>query len=69
MREPRLEHPLRAARRAAGIDVETLADRASTTHQTIYSIESRGTIPSTTTALRIARALGTTVEELFGRLA
>ena len=64
-----IEHPLRAARRAANVDIETLAERCDLSVGSIYAIERNAMVPSTTNALRIARALGTTVEAIFGGLA
>ena len=68
MTDQPIEHPLRVARRAAGVDIETLAERASLSVGSIYAIERNAFVPSATNALRIARALGTTVEALFGGL-
>ena len=42
-----------------------MADGASLTRQTISAIENRRYVPSTTVALRLARALGCQVEDLF----
>ncbi len=42
-----------------------LAKSAGVTRQTIYAIEAGSYIPNTTVALRLARALEATVEELF----
>lgn len=59
------EHPLRSARLAAGIDQDGLAERSGVSQGTISRIEG-GTIPTAANALRLARALNTTVEALFG---
>lgn len=57
--------PLRAAREAAGLDQAELAARAEITQATVSRVE-RGQVPGATVALRLARALNTTVEALFG---
>lgn len=44
---------------------QELADRVGVTRQTILSIEKGNYNPSVELALALARALGTTVEELF----
>lgn len=61
------EHPLKVARVAAGLDQDGLALRAGVSQATISRVEA-GQAPSTTTALRLARALNTTVEALFGHV-
>ena len=44
---------------------QALADRVEVTRQTIIAIEAGGYCPSLLLAFRIARAFGTTVEEVF----
>jgi len=44
---------------------EALADAVGVSRQTIISIEKGGYAPSTFLALKLARTLGKTVEELF----
>ncbi len=44
---------------------QDLADRVGVTRQTIHSIETGKYRPTVELALRLARALGATVEELF----
>ncbi|HEY3645459.1 MAG TPA: helix-turn-helix transcriptional regulator [Gammaproteobacteria bacterium] len=56
---------LKVARAREGITQEELADRVGVTRKTINTIERGHFIPSTQLALKLARALGTTVEELF----
>lgn len=51
--------------KAGDMTQEALADRVGTTRQTIMSIEKGRYNPSVGLSLRIARVLGTTVEELF----
>ena len=61
------ESPVRAARRKAGLDQEQLAERSGVPQGTISRIE-RGQTPNSGHALRLARALGSTVEDLFGHI-
>jgi putative transcriptional regulator len=61
------DSPVRAARRKAGLDQEQLAERSGVPQGTISRIE-RGQTPNSGHALRLARALGSTVEELFGHI-
>ncbi len=44
---------------------EELAERAGVTRKTINTVENGKYVPSTYLALKLARALGTTVEALF----
>jgi len=57
--------PLCSARFWAGLSQGELAAIVGTSRETISSLERRTSIPSVTLALAIARALDTTVEELF----
>jgi transcriptional regulator with XRE-family HTH domain len=61
------DSPVRVARRRAGLDQEQLAERSGVPQGTISRIE-RGQTPNSGHALRLARALGSTVEELFGHI-
>lgn len=61
------ESPLKAARVAAKLDQDDLAERSGVSQATISRIES-GQAPTTATALRLARTLDTTVEALFGHV-
>lgn len=56
---------LATLRKARGIAAADLAASAGVTRQAIYAIEAGVYIPNTTVALRLARALETTVEGLF----
>src|ERR1019366_4890272 len=56
---------LTAIRKARGIAAADLAAHAGVTRQAIYAIEAGTYVPNTTVALRLARALETTVETLF----
>lgn len=55
----------RGRRQELGLSQAELARRAGLTRQAISAIESGSYVPSTLTALEIARALETTVERLF----
>lgn len=56
---------LAAIRKARGVGAADLASQAGITRQAIYAIESGTYVPNTAVALRLARSLETTVEELF----
>jgi putative molybdopterin biosynthesis protein len=56
---------LATLRKARGISAADLATQAGVTRQAIYAIEAGTYVPNTTVALRLARALETTVENLF----
>ena len=60
-----IENGLREARRAAGLSQGELAARADTTRQTIGALEAGQYAPTLGVALRLARALGRAVTELF----
>ena len=57
---------LRKRRKAAGLSRAQLGRAADVSAETIEAIEMRGRATSVVIALRIARALGTTVEDLTG---
>ena len=59
---------LRTVRKAAGLKQEELAARSGISQGTISRIERGSHAPSVDTALALARALGTTVEHLFGEV-
>src|SRR5256885_674722 len=59
-------HRLRVAREDAGISQRELARRAGVTRALVGSIEQGRHVPAVDAALRLARALGTTAEALFG---
>lgn len=65
MSEARLRSNLKAIRTAAGLTQAELADRAKVSRKTINTVENGVFVPSTVLALTLARALGTTVEDLF----
>src|SRR5207245_5284534 len=56
---------LRAVRLAAGLSQEALAARAGVSRQAYLAIESGRAVPSTEVSLRLAPALGRSVEDLF----
>ncbi|HZU06145.1 MAG TPA: substrate-binding domain-containing protein [Chloroflexota bacterium] len=60
-----LQTRLRQVRLAAGLSQEALARKAEISRQAYVAIERGVAVPSTEVALRLARALGTTVEQLF----
>lgn len=57
---------LETLRRARGLSQRALAEAAEITRQAVGAVEAGRMQPSVSIALRLARALGTTVEELFG---
>ncbi|MEE6273460.1 helix-turn-helix transcriptional regulator [Georgenia wangjunii] len=60
------QSPIRLRRRAQKVTQAELAATAGVSRQTVIAIEQGDYAPSVFLALRIARALGATVEELFG---
>ena len=56
---------LREARLAAGLTQAALAHRVEVSRKTINTVENGVFVPSTALALRLARALGVRVEDLF----
>lgn len=56
---------LRARRRESGLTQAELAQRAGVSRQLIAAVEAGQNAPAVDAALRLARALGTTVEALF----
>lgn len=60
-----LWNALRERRRACNLSQAELAARVGLSRQALVAIESGAAVPSTAAALRLARALGTTVEALF----
>jgi putative transcriptional regulator len=61
----RLTNSLRQARAAAGWTQAELAERVGVSRKTINTVENGVFVPSTVLALKLARALGVRVEELF----
>ena len=60
-----LGNNLRKLRRDAGITQQGMAERAGISRQAYAALESGGANPSTEVALRLSRALGRPVEDLF----
>ena len=60
-----IETNLAAFRRKRGVSAVRLAEAAGVSRQTIYAMEAGAFVPNTAVALRLARALDSTVEELF----
>ncbi|MEX5301925.1 helix-turn-helix transcriptional regulator [Kocuria sabuli] len=58
-------HPVRQRRKQQRITQAQLADLVGVSRQTIIAVEQGDYAPSVYLALRIARTLGATVEELF----
>ncbi|TWS20845.1 helix-turn-helix transcriptional regulator [Tsukamurella asaccharolytica] len=59
------ENPVRARRRARRITQAELAAAVGVSRQTVVSVEKGDYAPSVYLAVKIARVLGSTVEELF----
>src|SRR5215475_14821066 len=60
-----LGNRLRQRRQAAGLSQQALATRCGLTRQAVNAIEAGHYVPNTLVALRLARALGSRIEELF----
>ncbi len=60
-----IENKLSALRQKRGIPAARLAKAAGITRQTIYAMEAGSYVPNTAVALRLAKALDSTVEDLF----
>ena len=65
MGETSLLNTLKTARAEAGLTQADLADRVGVTRKTINTVENGVFVPSTVLSLKLARALGTSVEALF----
>lgn len=59
------QNRLAALRAARGLSAAELAAAVEVSRQTVYAIESGDYTPNTTVALKLARSLGVTVEEVF----
>ena len=57
---------IRAARKEAGLTQQGLSAAVQVSRQTIIAMETGDYAPSVYLAIKIARALGATVEELWG---
>ena len=60
-----LRSKVRQYRVSKGLRQDDLAREVAVSRQTIIALEKNGYTPSTELALRLARVLGATVEELF----
>lgn len=60
-----LANALRDERARRGLTQAQLAELVGVSRKTINTVENGVFVPSTVLALRLARALGTTVEQLF----
>lgn len=56
---------IREARKAAGFTQQTMAAEVQVSRQTVIAMESGDYAPSVYLAIKVARALGTTVEALW----
>lgn len=65
MAEPVLKNRLKEARTEAGLTQAELAERVSVSRKTVNTVENGVFVPSTILALRLSKALGMKVEELF----
>lgn len=65
MPETELMSHLKEARTEAGLTQLELAEKIGVSRKTINTVENGVFVPSTVLALKLARALGTTVEKLF----
>ena len=63
--EPELHNRLKALRQARGMTQAELAEAVGVSRKTVNTVENRVFIPSTLLALKLARALGVPVEEVF----
>ena len=61
----RLANDIKARRTAASLTQAELAELVGVTRKTVNTVENEVFIPSTMLALRLAKALGVTVEALF----
>lgn len=65
MSEPRLENHLKRQRKAAGMSQNALAERVGVSRQAILAVEAGRNVPSTSLGLKLAYALGCSVEDIF----
>jgi len=61
----KLKNNLHKIRKAQGITQQELSERAEVSRKSINAVENGVYIPSTVLALRIARTLNSSVEEIF----
>jgi putative transcriptional regulator len=65
MEESKLNNTLKVQRAKKDLTQEQLAGLVGVTRKTINTVENKKYVPSTYLALKLAKALGVTVEELF----
>jgi molybdate-binding protein/DNA-binding XRE family transcriptional regulator len=65
MGSPRLHSGLRERRLKAGLQQRELAERVGVSRQTLGALEAGESVPATSIALQLARALGCRVEDIF----
>jgi putative transcriptional regulator len=65
MEKNKLNNTLKVQRAKRDLTQEQLAGLVGVTRKTINTVENKKYIPSTYLALKLAKALGVTVEELF----
>jgi putative transcriptional regulator len=65
MKEVILKNTLKVQRARKDLTQQQLADMVGVTRKTINTVEKRKFVPSTVLALKLARVLKVTVEELF----
>lgn len=65
MGEARLKNTLKVQRAIKNLTQQELADLVNVTRKTINTVENGKFVPSTELALKLARVLEVTVEELF----
>ena len=61
----KLLNNLKVARKSAGLTQQQLSERAEVSRKSINAIENGVYVPSTVLALKIAKTLGCSVEDLF----
>ena len=61
----KLLNNLEVARKSAGLTQQQLSERAGVSRKSINAIENGVYVPSTVLALKIAKTLGCSVEDLF----
>jgi putative molybdopterin biosynthesis protein len=63
--EPEIENRLAEVRKQRGVAASALAERVGISRQAVYAVEAGTYIPNTAVALRLAQALGVSMEQLF----
>ena len=60
-----LRNSLKDERARLGLTLAELAERVAVSRKTVNTVENGAVVPSTTLALKLARALGGRVEDIF----